>query len=679
MSPIRHRPQVRVSSALTLASLALLAGCAGQGAAPQSGPTVGDGLEERAILLLLEDRETFDADGIALALVAGAKDERLRARAALTLARLADKQGAPFAERLAGDSAAEVRANALFALGEIAEAGVASVRPTIVRSLLDPERQVGIVAVEAAAKAGIPLEEVVARLIEGSSQELLPRLLPSLFRFEGEGVVRWATLALETKDKALRAQGAYALARNPLPAGLADLRLLTTEGDPWLRSLAARGLGRVGHVEDLPLLRRLLDDAEPGPVIQALRAWQRLEQDGKLQAVPPDVLEHWQRQALALTSDARAGVRIAALEVIVSFLPDAALAERLAALSASELPRERELALLALAVAGDPRAPAALARLAADPMPAVRAAAARAAGFLADGATLTLLAEDASANVRRAVLEVRLAPADATAVDAARAALGDPDFAIRSLALDHLTEHAGADLETLGPALITATDDVEADAQVSAVRALAALVQRDAAARDRALSLLEPMAKRGQFLVRRAAIAALRQLGEAPPPLGPALVRDLQVYRDLDQLSAAKRKLAVITERGSFDIELACADAPRTCSNFLNLAGQRFFDGLLFHRVVPDFVAQAGDPRGDGVGGPGYTLRDELNRLPFDAYVLGMAHGGPDTAGSQFFVTLTPQPHLEGGYTVFGRVVAGFEVLPQLVQGDRILRVELYR
>ena len=116
-------------------------------------------------------------------------------------------------------------------------------------------------------------------------------------------------------------------------------------------------------------------------------------------------------------------------------------------------------------------------------------------------------------------------------------------------------------------------------------------------------------------------------------------------------------------------MRLACPQAPLTCLNFLQLAGQGFFDGLPFHRVVPDFVVQGGDPRGDGSGGPGYTIRDEINRLRYDRGAVGMALAGPDTGGSQFFITLSPQPHLDGGYTVFGEVVAGDEVLDQIRAG----------
>jgi cyclophilin family peptidyl-prolyl cis-trans isomerase len=96
---------------------------------------------------------------------------------------------------------------------------------------------------------------------------------------------------------------------------------------------------------------------------------------------------------------------------------------------------------------------------------------------------------------------------------------------------------------------------------------------------------------------------------------------------------------------------------------------------MRFHRVVPDFVVQAGDPRGDGWGGPGYALRDEINRLRYQRGAVGMALSGPDTGGSQFFVTLSPQPHLDGGYTVFGAIVDGEALLDVIRQGDRLVRI----
>ena len=134
----------------------------------------------------------------------------------------------------------------------------------------------------------------------------------------------------------------------------------------------------------------------------------------------------------------------------------------------------------------------------------------------------------------------------------------------------------------------------------------------------------------------------------------------------------------VQTSRGEFRIELAVIDAPRTVANFVALAGRGFFDGIAWHRIVPDFVAQVGDPRGDGEGGPGYTIRDELNQRPYLRGAVGMALDWRDTGGSQFFITLSPQPHLDARYTVFGHVVAGMDVVDRLEPWDRITSVRVW-
>ena len=129
------------------------------------------------------------------------------------------------------------------------------------------------------------------------------------------------------------------------------------------------------------------------------------------------------------------------------------------------------------------------------------------------------------------------------------------------------------------------------------------------------------------------------------------------------------------TNGGTIVVELFAADAPLTVDNFITLAQNGFYNRLAFHRVVPNFVAQDGDPRGDGNGGPPYTIRDELNRRRYDRGAVGMALDGPDTGGSQYFLTLSPQPHLDGGYTVFGHVVDGFTAMDAVVQGDRIITI----
>ena len=126
------------------------------------------------------------------------------------------------------------------------------------------------------------------------------------------------------------------------------------------------------------------------------------------------------------------------------------------------------------------------------------------------------------------------------------------------------------------------------------------------------------------------------------------------------------------TTRGPIVLRVWSKDAPRTAANFLKLVRAHFYDGLDFHRVVPDFVAQGGDPRGDGSGGPGWLIPCEINQRPYREGTVGMALSGRDTGGSQFFITLSPQPHLDGRYTAFGEVVEGMAAARALVEGDRI-------
>ena len=137
-------------------------------------------------------------------------------------------------------------------------------------------------------------------------------------------------------------------------------------------------------------------------------------------------------------------------------------------------------------------------------------------------------------------------------------------------------------------------------------------------------------------------------------------------------------KAVLTTEKGKFTIDLMPEDAPLTVDNFIKLARGNYFNGVSVHRVVPNFVMQDGDPRGDGNGGPGWSIRDEINMLEYSRGAVGMALSGKDTGGSQWFVTHSPQPHLDGGYTVFGRVnESDMKIVDTIVRGDKILKVEI--
>jgi peptidyl-prolyl cis-trans isomerase B (cyclophilin B) len=144
------------------------------------------------------------------------------------------------------------------------------------------------------------------------------------------------------------------------------------------------------------------------------------------------------------------------------------------------------------------------------------------------------------------------------------------------------------------------------------------------------------------------------------------------------KIDPAKKYAATIdTNRGAIVLKLYAAQAPRTVNNFVSLAQDGFYDGVTFHRVIKDFMIQGGDPDGTGRGGPGYTFKDEFDpTLKHDGPgVLSMANAGPNTNGSQFFITHGPQPHLNGKHTVFGKVVKGQDVVDATRQGDVMRRV----
>jgi peptidyl-prolyl cis-trans isomerase B (cyclophilin B) len=136
-------------------------------------------------------------------------------------------------------------------------------------------------------------------------------------------------------------------------------------------------------------------------------------------------------------------------------------------------------------------------------------------------------------------------------------------------------------------------------------------------------------------------------------------------------------KVNIETDKGTISFDLFPEFAPVTVNNFVTLAKDGFYDGVTFHRVISNFMVQGGDPTGTGMGGPGYNFKDEFsgNPLTHETGSLSMANAGPGTNGSQFFITHSPQPHLNGKHTVFGKVTSGQDVVDRIAQGDIMLKV----
>lgn len=472
---------------------------------------------------------------------------------------------------------------------------------------------------------------------------------------------------------------AYALSRSAAPAAVRALLVLVASPDVEVRAQVAAGLRRAAAGDSLagqvlPALDLLARDPHPHVRVNAVRALASYGMSGR------DAL-------LRALRDGDANVRVAAAQSVARVVRDSAEWERLWDADTTFMVRRSLLASAAQAgtvLRGqDAWTRATDWRL--------RLGAAESALPPASWATVQRLAlpmlHDADGRVRNGVAGVVAAWADSTATaPAARQAivslLEDDDFFARATALQALaTSASAADVPRVLRSYERARRDSANDARIAAVAYLAAAWRRDSAAfGDSLRTALATLPVPSDPLEREPAIGVTPfrswagRSGDARPE---SWYRDVLVATLQPTLEGRPPVAVIHSERGAISVELFGVDAPITAYNLMTLARAGYYRETRFHRVVPNFVAQDGDPRGDGNGGPGYAIRDELNRRRYDRGAVGMALSGPDTGGSQYFLALSPQPHLDGHYTVFGRVVGGWEALDALVQGDRILRIEV--
>ena len=250
--------------------------------------------------------------------------------------------------------------------------------------------------------------------------------------------------------------------------------------------------------------------------------------------------------------------------------------------------------------------------------------------------------------------------------------LDESDPIIRATAAELLGELPPDVVNTqwLSGALMRALQDKELnDAALAILDSLAK--QKNATANEAIKTALDSH----DHLIRRKAVALLKANGAGDFSSRIGTVQTRNTTADYERAIARIDKTVsavVTTSKGAFTIQLLPEDAPLNVDNFVQLAKRGYFAGITFHRVVPNFVIQDGDPRGDGNGGPGYQIRCEINEVPYERGAVGMALSGKDTGGSQWFATHSPQPHLDGGYTVFGKVIRGMDVVDNTVRGDLI-------
>jgi cyclophilin family peptidyl-prolyl cis-trans isomerase/HEAT repeat protein len=519
---------------------------------------------------------------------------------------------------------------------------------------------------------------VAAGLLAGmGSQAREPRL-------EGTAALALGQIESARSIKVMRAMGtltnrdapaawriAEAMTVRPDSSFLPALLSLTEHSHPYARAAGARALEKYADAAAVPALLRLLADLDWEVRAAALRALGAIDDaDARSYCLAMCEDAHPLVRESALT--ALASIGIAARDEIVR----QALGDRVAAV--------RLAALRALAANPDAEARAAFERLRSDPVDFVRSdvLGTAHAALGAETATPLLLQALASDSVRErsqaaqalAALGEALPGAQRDTVRVAlETALQDSDFVVATLAAEALGE---LEMHESVPALVDAYrrwqrshHDVDVRlAAVPAVAALASKVPREETLRFFSTACSDPDLRVVHEAER--ALANLRSEPEPPPP--PPRARAMQPFPDpLPEIDLGRVRVRLITARGEAILELHGDDYPRTVGNFLRLVDSGFYDDGVFHRVVPAFVVQGGCPRGDGWGDAGTFLPCEYGNLRFDREgIVGMAHAGKDTGGSQFFITHLPVPRLDGRYTAFGRVVEGMEVVDRIVRGD---------
>jgi cyclophilin family peptidyl-prolyl cis-trans isomerase/HEAT repeat protein len=659
------------------------------GPAPTPTPTAPARLEAHdieavALLLRMEDARALDAR-LAERLLFDANPE-VRARAAVASGRVKDRAAAPLLLRALQDADATVRARTAFALGVLGDSS-----GTVVAAL-------SAVALDDAAT---PAAEAVAALGRLEVEAARPAVDSLLRRHDAPTPVREAALlaawrlprdagttALITRwtthdDPETRWRAVYALVRGAGPPAVTTLIRALEDGDDRVRANAARGLR--APIADSAGLRQaalaglLTATADPHPHVRinALRALPTFDEAAR--AAP---------RLRAGMDDTDVNVAIAAAQSLAEAgVADAAPELRRIAVDA-ERPDGLRTAALSAWMRLDPAAAAAVAVQWADSSRWIlRYHAARSLGaapWPIAGGPLRRFARDASPLVAAEALAAVRAAAD-TAAESRPIyieGLGASHALVRAAAARGIAHLAGpADLDLLLQAYAQAQHDTIRDSAIAALEGLGRVAAAGVPV-DRTFFLR--FGRSGTPRDPAVHRAILEHVGATPADWGAPRTlpepRPLDFYTEIVQRLVAEPLadsmpplVGINTPHGEIVLELASTHAPLTVLNFLSLIERGYYTGMRWHRVVPNFVIQDGDPRGDGLGGPGYAIRDEINPLRYLRGTLGMALAGPDTGGSQFFITHSPQPHLDGGYTVFGRVVDGLEVVDRVVQEEPIL------
>jgi cyclophilin family peptidyl-prolyl cis-trans isomerase/HEAT repeat protein len=584
-------------------------------------------------------------------------DPEVKQMAAFAIGVIGDKSGRDPLIAALGDASPVVQGSAAEALGLIADPSAADAVGRMVA---------GIVQSGAVAQPPTPVEE--ARVDTPVAAFRLGVF--ALVRMKAYDQLAAAVIDSNGRPKTTWWPVAFALQRIEDRRGLPALQALARDADPYTRAFAIKGLGALKDRSSVTMMLPLLTSQDLGVQIEVIRALGKI---GDASTAQP-LLRLVQGQGVAPQIRLEAVSALGAVrapgvaEVMIDLLGDRDPQIRAAALKGASALAADDFVLI-------------LSGLDPDPDWHVRVSLASLLGTLPRQSALPRLLSMLSDTDQRV----------AAAVLTSLVKLNAPGIG------DILLDHLKSDDPVVRAAAASGIGELRLPAGAQALPAAYQFALRDSTYVARA-AILEAFSRYGISVSRSLLDVALGDKDWAVRVRAAVLLRQGEPQTDADtKIRPAPTRLApdayrsptltnpqvstqafIDTDRGTVQIELAVLDAPLMVDNFVALVKRGFYNGLAFHRVVPDFVVQGGDPRGDGEGGPGYTVRDEISERPYLRGTVGIALDWQDTGGSQFFITHSPQPHLDGKYTVIGRVINGMDVVDRIQQNDVIRRIRVW-
>lgn len=662
---------------LLLLPAACASGGGGNGGGANPGPVRG--APDPAVLAGIFDAEqTRNPRHASLTSAVSSSDPRLRARAATAFGRILRPEGIEALLKLLRDSNALVQREAVFAAGLFGyEGGAVAGRERdlleAVKPLLDhSEQSIRIRAVQAVGRLGnAETPSIAVPLLKDPVVGVRAEAVLALFRWRQIARMRdpngkppdlaadaSAALRATAQDSSpeVRWRAAYAIWRLADPRGAHAVKgLLADKESVWSRVFALRALGAAKDEANGEAAAALQEDPEAIVRAEAVAALTAMKRN--------DLVRH------SLAKDPSHHVR-AVLAAALGDKPSRD-AETLNDLwKQDESPQVRAAALLSL-VRMDPRGGRSqiFTALASRHAALRKAGVDAAASLKKDGWTiLDTVSNEKDPLLRSAAIEALAKVEGRPAFEAIRKGLEASDLAVRGTAVEALKERKEYWLDLALKCYENSADRAWVEVREGIVDAVATLPPDKCTAPLKEIATKDPANS-----VRAKAVAALKRLGVTDALPEPD--EDFSASPYLGHEVPASPVLVLETSRGTIEIQLFPKEAPGHVASIVALAGKGFYDGLSWHRVVPGFVIQGGDPMGNGWGDAGWNLRAEIGPLPFERGTLGMPRShGWDTGGCQLFLTHLPTPHLDGLYTAFGRVTEGLDVVDRIEMGDTIRR-----